>query len=214
MSLTLALLSVAALLVSLTVHEYCHALVAYFLGDETARRYGRLTLNPAAHIDPIGTILIPLFGILTGLPVIGWAKPVPVNPYNLRHGKWGGVIVSLAGPASNFTIAILSLLLLRVAMSVVGLGETNLLVLFLYALATISISLGVFNLLPVPPLDGSALLERLFDHPRYRPMLVFLETRGPFLLLMLVFLDSFLPFSILGWLFNGVAGFIFRLVGF
>ncbi len=206
------IISVLALLISLSTHEYCHALVSYLLGDATARRYGRLSLNPLAHIDPIGTVLVPLLGIVSGLPVIGWAKPVPFNPYNLRYHKWGAVLVGLAGPASNFLGAVIYILVLKGVLTA-GLALNNLLVLFLVQLVFINVVLGLFNLIPVPPLDGAKLLETLLDSPKYRNFLLFLETRGPLILLLIIFIDAYSPISVIGSVFNAVIVAIFRLAG-
>lgn len=213
MSLIVALISIAAFFIALTIHEFCHAATAFFLGDRTAQRFGRLTLNPAAHIDPVGTLLVPLIGLISGLPVIGWAKPVPVNPYNLRHGKWGHIMVGLAGPVSNFAVAFVFLGALKLVYSGIGLSSSNLLVIFLVQLVTISVVLGIFNLLPVPPLDGSTLLTSLLDAPKYRRTVRWLETRGTLILFLILILDSFAPVSILGRLFNGAVGWVFGLAG-
>ncbi len=213
MAIVTLLITVAALLISLAAHEFCHALVSYWLGDSTAKRLGRLTLNPLAHIDPVGTILVPLLGMISGFPVIGWAKPVPTNPYNLRYHKWGMSLVALAGPVSNVLGAVIYLVLLKTALDVVGLPVQNLLVIFLAQLVTINVVLGIFNLLPLPPLDGSRLLEALLDSPKYRDTLIFLERQGPMLLFMLIIADSFLPSSVLGRFFNAAIGAFFGLAG-
>ncbi|MFH1047294.1 MAG: site-2 protease family protein [Patescibacteria group bacterium] len=214
MNFTFIIISLLALYVSLTVHEFSHALVAFIQGDTTAQRMGRLTLNPLAHIDPIGTVLVPILGAMSGFPLIGWAKPVPFNPYNLtKGGKWGSVYVALAGPAANFSLAIIFLLLLRVAVSVFLLSYSNLLVMFLTMLVMINTVLGIFNLIPVPPLDGSKLLHALLDAPKYRNFLLTLETRGPMILMMLILVDFILPVSILGTVFNSALNFVFALGG-
>ena len=213
MTLITILVSVLALLVSLSTHEYCHALVSYLLGDRTAQRLGRLTLNPLAHIDPIGTVLVPLIGLISGFPVIGWAKPVPFNPYNLRYHKWGATLVGLAGPASNFLFALIYLALLKVAFGLIGLPSGNLLVVFLASLVSVNVVLGLFNLLPVPPLDGSKVIEALLDAPKHRQLLLFLETRGPMIIFAILILDSFLPSSVIGHVFNGAFNFVFGLAG-
>ena len=195
-------LGIVAFLVALTVHEYCHALVAYLMGDETARRAGRLTLNPMAHADMVGTILIPFVGAVSGLPMIGWAKPVPYNPYNLVNQKWGSVVVALAGPIANFILALVALIVVKLSLAVIGLPVYNLLVVFMVILATTNIFLGLFNFIPVHPLDGAKLLNAILDHPRYRRLLFFLETRGPVILLVIVLLDYVSPVPILGTIFG------------
>lgn len=201
-TLIVTILSFAAFLLSLTVHECCHAATAYLLGDETARRAGRLSLNPRSHIDPVGTLLLPLLGLFTGLPMFGWAKPVPVNPYNLRWGRWGNVAVALAGPLSNFILAGIALIIVRILLGPVGLSAANLLIILLIQLAVVSVVLGVFNFIPVPPLDGSRLLTAFLDSPRHRRLLFILETRGATILLLILMLDYMLPFSPFSWLIN------------
>jgi len=211
---TFIIISLLALYVSLTVHEFSHALSAFLQGDTTAQRAGRMTLNPLSHIDPVGTVLVPILGALSGFPLIGWAKPVPFNPYNLKKGsKWGSVYVALAGPISNFAMALVFLLLLRLAVGVFGMSGDNLFVLFLTMLVMINVVLGIFNFLPVPPLDGSKLMHALLDDPKYRNFLITMETRGPMILMILVLVDFALPVSILGTVFGTAINMVFKLGG-
>ena len=141
------LIRIPAILIALTIHELSHGYVAKFLGDTTAERSGRLTLNPLAHLDPIGALML-LFG------PFGWAKPVPVNPVNFAHPVEGMAFVAAAGPLSNIALAALTGLIFRF-----GIGEMNSLFgVFLYILFVINIGLAVFNLLPVYPLDGSRIV--------------------------------------------------------
>jgi Zn-dependent protease len=155
-------------ILSLTVHEYAHARVAFALGDDTASRHGRMTLNPIPHIDPIGTILLPVLGN-TGIPVIGWAKPVPVNPIRLTRRmsmRAGHALVAAAGPLSNIVLAVVAVALLRLVLSsglLEGAGVRAPAAAFLYRLFYANLGLAVFNLLPVPPLDGSRLMPRSLD---------------------------------------------------
>jgi Zn-dependent protease len=200
-----------ALIISLVVHEYMHALAGYLLGDETAKRMGRLTLNPLAHADIVGTILLPMMAVISHFPVIGWAKPVPLNQYNLRDQKWGPTIVALAGPFSNFFMAAIFLGALAALLGAAHFSVFNLLVVFLGYLVIINVSLGLFNFIPVPPLDGSKLLSALLDAPKYRRFLFMLETRGPVILLVIVMIDLLSPVSVLGSIFGGAVNFAFSL---
>ena len=157
------LLQLAALLIGLVVHESAHAFVAYLLGDRTAREQGRISLNPLNHIDPFGTVALPLLMLLAGGPVFAFAKPVPVYLGNLRHPKRDEVLVSLAGPASNLLLAVLAALIMRgvgTADATAGMGEVapGPLVYFLYIAIFMNLSLCFFNLIPLPPLDGSSIL--------------------------------------------------------
>ena len=207
------LLGFLAMIIALSTHEFSHALVSHLLGDDTAKRLGRLTLNPMAHADPIGTFLVPMLGALTGVPLIGWAKPVPFNGYNLKYQKWGPSMVALAGPASNFFFAFIYLMLLKLCLEFFGLSFANLLVIFLLTLVMINVSLGIFNFIPVPPLDGSKVLEALLSHPKHRRTLYALETKGPMLLLLFIVLDSFSPRPILGTIIFAALRMVFSLAG-
>lgn len=156
------LMQALAVIVGLCVHESAHALAAWALGDKTARSRGRVSLNPLAHIDPFGTVLLPLIMIVLGGPVFAFAKPVPVYLGNLKHPKRDEVIVSLAGPVSNIILAVAFALLLH---GVAGLSFTPGTAQALYAAATFlqlavlcNLSLAFFNLIPLPPLDGSSLI--------------------------------------------------------
>jgi len=210
----LVLVKFTALVLSLVIHEYMHGLMAYFQGDDTARRAGRLTLNPIPHLDPIGSVVLPLTAIVSGIPIIGWAKPVPFNPYNLRNKKWGPTIVALGGPIANFGGAALTLLFLRAVLGAADLTADNLLVIFLFQFAVINIVLGVFNLIPVPPLDGSKFLAAILDGPQHRNTLLWLETKGPNLLMIIVLADWGLRLNILGVVFGGAVDVFLRVFGF
>ena len=148
--------SIVILIISVIVHEISHGYTAYALGDPTAKYAGRLTINPLKHIDLFGSIILPALTVFSGLGfVIGWAKPVPYNPYNLRNQKWGDFLVSAAGPFSNIVIAVVAGITLRIMMSA-GLASVAL-VSILTLIAYINIVLAVFNLIPIPPLDGSKM---------------------------------------------------------
>ena len=181
----------ASILLSMTVHEAMHAFMGYFLGDNTAKIEGRLTLNPLKHIDPFMTILLPLTMVLLGGPVFGGAKPVPFNPNRVRYGEWGAAMVALAGPLTNLFIAFLAFGI-GVLMGVVsngGLVASS----FLGSVIamTVSVNLGffVFNMLPVPPLDGSRLLYALAPESARR-LMEQIEQYGTLVVFLLVVLFS------------------------
>jgi len=163
-------ISFLVLVFSLTVHEAAHAWSADRLGDATARMLGRVSLNPAVHVDPIGTVLFPLIALLTNLPVIGWAKPVPVNILNLR-GNWREkyMVIAAAGPASNIVLAVIASLVLRAiapaSADALEEGLVSPLATVLESAIYINVLLAVFNMVPVPPLDGGNVLAGLLRGP-------------------------------------------------
>lgn len=157
------------LIASLSVHEAAHAWTADRLGDPTARHLGRLSLNPAVHIDPIGTLLFPLIAMLTNLPLIGWAKPVPVDPRHLRHAKRDFAIIAAAGPASNLVMAVIGAVIYAllptaapgdIAGRVITTAPREIVLWFTY----LNVLLAVFNMIPVPPLDGGNVLLGVLPH--------------------------------------------------
>jgi len=171
------ILLIPVLLFSLTIHEYAHGWVAYNLGDPTPKLHGRLTLNPIAHLDPMGTLVL----IVTRR--FGWAKPVPVNPSYFENPRKGMMTVGLAGPLSNFTTAFIIALPIRMGlMPNIPFSLWQMLILAIQ----INIALGLFNLIPVPPLDGSKILMGILP-PRYDHIYRQMESYGPILLLLLVF---------------------------
>lgn len=181
-------IALCAFFISLTVHEFSHALAAYAQGDRTAQEAGRLTLNPLAHIDPIGTVLLPGLLLLSGSPILfGWARPVPFNPLNLRNGRIGSLLVGLAGPLSNIAMCIIFGIALKLALYVYE--PSNLLILFFSTLMVINFVLGVFNLIPIPPLDGSRILEAIAPQ-RFFPLIAFLEQYGSYLLIALLIINA------------------------
>lgn len=168
------LILLPVLLFSIIIHEYAHGYVAEWWGDPTARMLGRLTLNPLPHIDMFGSILVPLVLWVTGSPFLfGWAKPVPVTIENLRDRKWGDIMVSLAGPASNIVLALVFTALLLGARIATGGQVSSALELFTVYGILINLVLAIFNLLPIPPLDGSHVVAALLPRPaayRYRSL--------------------------------------------
>ncbi|MBI4654409.1 MAG: site-2 protease family protein [Nitrospirae bacterium] len=187
-----ALLAVP-LLIAVTFHEVAHGFVADKLGDPTARFAGRLTLNPLKHLDPIGTMVF----IFTRM--IGWAKPVPVNPYNLKNPRQDMMWVSIAGPGANFIIAIISAFLYKTLRTTLALPDEIYIpvVLMLRYCVVLNIGLGVFNLIPIPPLDGSKILMGLLSH-KHAVAYSRIEPYGFIILLGLIFLGvtSYIIFPI------------------
>ncbi len=157
---------VLVLIISIILHEVAHGYMADRLGDPTARLKGRLSLNPMVHIDWIGSVILPLFLIISGSPfLLGWAKPVPFNPYNMKNPRWGAVLVAIAGPITNIILAIIGSLVLH--MNIFTSGGNY----FLMSLIVTNIALAIFNLVPVPPLDGHhilfALIPNQFNHIKH-----------------------------------------------
>lgn len=192
---------IAAILVALTIHEFSHAFASTLLGDPTAKRMGRLNLNPASHVDMVGLFALVLVGF-------GWGKPVPFNPYNLRFPKWGSAIVAAAGPAANIiSVAVFGLVLKFTAPL---LAPGNLLVEFLVLLVVLNLVLCLFNLIPIPPLDGSKFLLAALTAPEHYKARFILETRGPIILLAFIIIDSLFNLRILSSLFSTAIGFTLR----
>lgn len=204
------LLFLIPLILSLSVHEWAHAWSAARLGDDTARRVGRLTLNPLAHIDPVGTILLPLLGI-----PFGWAKPVPVDPARFRrdvHMRTGMMITAAAGPLSNVILAVLCTVVFAILVRtneeliIRSIGPLSL----LEAGMSLNIILAIFNLLPIPPLDGSRVVDGLISR-RLRPAWESFARFSPIALLLVIVAPSVVGFSIIDWPYRQVVGLLHKL---
>ncbi len=182
-----AVLLLAVLLPSVVLHEVSHGAVALVFGDDTAKRAGRLTLNPIAHVDLFGTVILPALLALTGVGVFGYAKPVPVNPSRMRRPRDHGLLTSLAGPATNIVLALVAAFgLRRLVASSGSLALDSLTAQVLVAFGVVNVVLAAFNLIPLPPLDGSAVVERLLPR-RWLPAWTQVRQYSMGLLLILVF---------------------------
>lgn len=202
------IIQILSVLYAIVIHEFSHALAAYKQGDMTAKLNNRLTLNPIPHLDTFGTIILPAMLILFGSPlVIGWAKPVPVNPANFKNQKWGNTIVSLAGPLANLLSAVIFVIALKVLIGLGIIDFANYLATFLSYLIIINTVLFIFNLIPIPPLDGSKFLFDILP-AKYNNIKMFLSQQGPRLLLILLITDSFLGLGI----FSRIIGFFVNLI--
>ncbi len=196
--------AIIILIVSVILHEISHGYAAYFLGDPTAKYQGRLSLNPLKHIDIFGSIIFPIISYLLQGPIFGWAKPVPYNPYNLKGGKWGEAIVAVAGPSANIFLA----LVFSVYVRTFGMTSLNASAGALASyIVLVNIYLAIFNLIPIPPLDGSRVLASLFPL-QFRDFVHKIE-RYSFIVLIffVVFLASFIQplVAFLFHLFTGLA---------
>lgn len=191
---------IAIVLVSVILHEVSHGYAAVFLGDPTPRLANRLTMNPLPHIDPVGSVILPTFLALSGAGFIfAWAKPVPFNPYNIKS-KWGEAIVAVAGPAANFLLALVFGLILRFFGDSLGEGTT-----LVAMIVAVNLFLGIFNLVPIPPLDGSKLLFSVLPYSALRFRAV-LEQSGFFLVLIFAFFFSDVLVPIAAFLFSLITG--------
>lgn len=182
---TFIIFSIAILIMSVVIHEVAHGYAALALGDVTAKYAGRLTLNPLKHLDLFGSVIVPLmFVLLPSNLILGWAKPVPYNPFNLRNQRWGELLVAAAGPASNLVIAAIFGVLVRLS-GVLGLSAAVLEMSLIVVL--INVVLAVFNLIPVPPLDGSKILFGLLPTEAMIKTRAFFDRYGFILILLVIF---------------------------
>jgi Zn-dependent protease len=190
------------ILVSMTLHEAMHAYVGYWLGDDTAKSQGRLSINPIRHIDPFLTIILPISLAIAGLPIFGGAKPVPFNPQNVKGGEWGAALVAIAGPLTNFAIAFITYAL----WSLLGHANSGIVNEIVVALVTVNLGFFAFNLIPIPPLDGSRVLYALAPEFVRRGM-EYVERYG----IILVFIIVLLAGSLIGPLMAGIINFFISL---
>ena len=152
------LIVLGVILVSMILHELAHGVAAYWLGDDTAKREGRLTLNPLKHLDPVLSVVMPLLLLAMGMPIFGGAKPVPINTRNLKHGVWGMALVAVAGPLTNILLAFVAFVIGYATGVLMDLGVAGVIC---WRFITVNLGFGVFNLIPIPPLDGSRVLYAL-----------------------------------------------------
>lgn len=196
------LIFILAFLIAITIHEAAHAFAADKLGDPSPRLAGRLTLNPIAHLDPYGTVLIPFLLLFIGSPfVFGWAKPVPVDPYNLTHPRKDSALISFAGPFANLLLATILAVLLRF-----GVGSELTLMLIRF-----NVVLAIFNLVPVHPLDGGKILVGLLPGEQAQEVDTFLNRYGMLLLLFLIF-PLFGGVSLISQIISPIINFILTLL--
>lgn len=199
-SMLLTTFSLIVLLFSIVIHEVSHGQVANLLGDPTAKYAGRLTLNPIKHLDPFGSIILPLFLVITRSPfIIGWAKPVPINPYNFKSPKWDNIKVAIAGPGANLFIALFFGGLVRFFPLL-----SALLPLFSLIIGY-NLLLAIFNLIPIPPLDGSHILFNLLPERAYQ-VKKFLRQYGTLLLLLFLFFGINLLDPLISFLYQLITG--------
>jgi len=205
MDATNALFFIAILIMSVVIHEISHGFVAEYFGDDTARNAGRLTLNPLKHLDLFGSIILPTLMFFTTGFVFGWAKPVPYNPYNLSNRKWGTIAVSAAGILANIFIAVIFGLFIRFTLEM-DLPSTFYVI--TSSIIVTNLALALFNLVPIPPLDGSKILFSLLPSAFY-PIMAFIEQYSFFILLIFIFYLSDFLHPLLSFLYSHLTGLAF-----
>lgn len=204
------LLIFTIILCSMVLHELAHGLVAYWLGDDTAKAEGRLTLNPLKHLDPVMSFVMPLLLFISGGPIFGGAKPVPINTRNLKFGAWGMALVGVAGPLTNFLIAFVAFL---VGYFTGGLFDTTGIVGMIFSyIIMINLGFGVFNLLPVPPLDGSRVLYAIAPDG-VRNVMASMERYGILIVLLLVILLPNVVYGLMSGAMEGILNAFYFIVG-
>ncbi len=195
-----AIVTLLGIIYALTIHEFSHALAATFLGDNTAKNNGRLTLNPLVHIDFIGFLMLLFIGF-------GWGNPVPFNPHNLKNQKSGSAIIAFAGPLSNIISFFIFIGIFKYLIPFLNFTPSALLIHFLSYLILINLILAIFNLIPIPPLDGSKILFAILPD-RFKNFEISFEQNGPYILIGLLVLDNILNLGI----FNSLFDWIIRLI--
>lgn len=203
------IIAFVVILLSMMLHELVHGVVAYRLGDDTAKTEGRLTLNPLKHLDPVLSIAMPLLLFLSGGPIFGGAKPVPINTHKLKHGVWGMALVAVAGPLTNFVLAFLAFLLGHFTGWLYAGGWLELV---LMDFVFINLGFGIFNLIPIPPLDGSRVLYAIAPD-QVRGLMARMENWGIILVMLLVILVPGWLSMIMGGAMNGILEFFYWIVG-
>lgn len=206
MNIQSILIDASALIIGIVIHESAHALAAYLLGDKTARSRGRVSLNPLAHIDPFGTIILPLLMLAAGGPVFAFAKPVPVYLNNLKHPKRDELLVAAAGPLSNILLAFLGALIGFFAMPAIlanaSTGVLYTIFSFLMTFIVVNLSLAFFNLIPLPPLDGSSILVPFLKGKALQEYYRIQQYAMPILIVILYLLPTVLHFDLIGVYFD------------
>ena len=206
MNIQTLLIDAVALIIGIVIHESAHALAAYALGDKTARSRGRVSLNPLAHIDPFGTVLLPLLMLAAGGPVFAFAKPVPNYLNNLKHPKRDELLVALAGPLSNVLLALAAALighfLIPILVMQVPMGFIYYLFSFFMTFIVVNLSLAFFNLIPLPPLDGSSILVPFLKGKALQEYYRIQQYAMPILLVILYLLPTVLNIDIIGMYFD------------
>lgn len=194
---------------SMMLHELAHGAVAFALGDTTAKDDGRLTLNPIKHLDPFMSVILPLISYLMGGVVFGGAKPVPVNTHRLKWGVWGMALVAIAGPLTNFILAFVSFLILELSGVTVNDG---LIYTILLEMILVNLGFGVFNLIPIPPLDGSRILYVLMPD-RIRELMERMEPMGIYIIYILILLGGGVFSSVIYGMMNGIIQGFYWIIG-
>lgn len=209
MNIVAIIVVIAVVLGSMILHELAHGLMAYALGDSTAREQGRLTLNPFKHLDPILSFALPVLLALTGGPIFGGAKPVPIDTRNLKYGVWGMALVALAGPVTNFLLAFVAFLL---GFFTGGLADFGVVGFIFTEIILINLGFGIFNLIPVPPLDGSRVLYAIAPDG-IRRVMDRLESLGLMIVMAIVLFFPGIISTIMSGAMSGILDFFYFLVG-